>query len=398
MPRENLIQLRRGTTAQWTSSNPTLADGEPALNATTGRVKVGDGSTAWNDLPYSDTRVVELTIPHNLEPGRESAPVSITNAGDLVALLPSVGRESGRNDVVIDVIDRAGDSLLGGDELTVPAGHPVGTFLTLAEPAAVDADSTLRAKVKSTGARLQVSPAGAPWQLGSAIRAKPQILRHPDASPRTQTFCFLRVAKTADTLAQTVTPTGTGWTLVGVATRLENDHSVFMFHREDDGTTGPGPSDSWEFVIDDGLTGYYTEATVLAYNGCTPLLDPVMAAAPNGLIYTEHFVGSGLVAPVGGLLVRVAVSVPPSEIVPTFVSDTADDMTPRLGVDAPNRWLVADETVAAGTIDARAWYAHDGAPTRTGSASDISFLLEPAAFSSLPGADLSVTALIRETS
>ena len=47
------IQYRRGTAAEWTSANPTLAQGEPALETDTGFLKIGDGVTAWNGLPYA---------------------------------------------------------------------------------------------------------------------------------------------------------------------------------------------------------------------------------------------------------------------------------------------------------------------------------------------------------
>lgn len=47
------IQYRRGTAAQWTSANPTLAVGEPGYETDTGKFKVGNGSTAWTSLAYS---------------------------------------------------------------------------------------------------------------------------------------------------------------------------------------------------------------------------------------------------------------------------------------------------------------------------------------------------------
>jgi len=47
------IRLRRGTAAEWTSANPVLAAGEAGVETDTGKMKVGDGSTAWNALGYS---------------------------------------------------------------------------------------------------------------------------------------------------------------------------------------------------------------------------------------------------------------------------------------------------------------------------------------------------------
>ncbi len=52
MPRETNIQIRRGTASDWASVNPTLASGEMAIENDTRRWKVGDGSTAWNELRY----------------------------------------------------------------------------------------------------------------------------------------------------------------------------------------------------------------------------------------------------------------------------------------------------------------------------------------------------------
>lgn len=51
MPTE--IQLRRGTGAQWTATNPTLAPGEPGVETDTGKLKLGDGVTAWTSLAYA---------------------------------------------------------------------------------------------------------------------------------------------------------------------------------------------------------------------------------------------------------------------------------------------------------------------------------------------------------
>jgi hypothetical protein len=46
------IQLRRGTTAEWVASNPTLSEGEVGVETDTKKLKVGDGLTVWSSLPY----------------------------------------------------------------------------------------------------------------------------------------------------------------------------------------------------------------------------------------------------------------------------------------------------------------------------------------------------------
>jgi hypothetical protein len=47
------LQLRRGNAAQWTAANPLLAEGEMAVELDTGKFKVGNGITYWNQLDYN---------------------------------------------------------------------------------------------------------------------------------------------------------------------------------------------------------------------------------------------------------------------------------------------------------------------------------------------------------
>ncbi|MFN6965222.1 MAG: hypothetical protein ACK4S4_15860 [Pyrinomonadaceae bacterium] len=49
------FQLKRDTAADWAARNPKLLDGEPGVETDTGRMKIGDGETLWNDLAYWGT-------------------------------------------------------------------------------------------------------------------------------------------------------------------------------------------------------------------------------------------------------------------------------------------------------------------------------------------------------
>lgn len=51
------IKHRRDTSANWSSQNPILSEGEIGVDTTINRMKVGDGTTTWNNLPYVDTQV-----------------------------------------------------------------------------------------------------------------------------------------------------------------------------------------------------------------------------------------------------------------------------------------------------------------------------------------------------
>ena len=47
------FKLKRGTASRWAEVNPILAQGEPGFILDENRLKIGDGQTAWNDLPYA---------------------------------------------------------------------------------------------------------------------------------------------------------------------------------------------------------------------------------------------------------------------------------------------------------------------------------------------------------
>lgn len=46
------VIIRHGSAALWKSTNPLLASGEPGIETDTKKMKVGDGVTKWNSLPY----------------------------------------------------------------------------------------------------------------------------------------------------------------------------------------------------------------------------------------------------------------------------------------------------------------------------------------------------------
>jgi hypothetical protein len=74
------IQVRRGTAAQWTSTNPTLAAGELGAETDTNKIKCGNGSTAWNSLPYiaSDGDITGVTAGTGLSGGGTTGTVTVS--------------------------------------------------------------------------------------------------------------------------------------------------------------------------------------------------------------------------------------------------------------------------------------------------------------------------------
>lgn len=59
-----IIQFKRGVAARWAELNPVLQAGEPGFVTDENRLKIGDGITAWNDLPYQGENSVVNASTH----------------------------------------------------------------------------------------------------------------------------------------------------------------------------------------------------------------------------------------------------------------------------------------------------------------------------------------------
>lgn len=67
------IKLRRDTAANWTAANPVLGAGEPGYDTTNGKLKIGNGTTAWNFLPYFDDKVTDFSaVATNIVPDADN--------------------------------------------------------------------------------------------------------------------------------------------------------------------------------------------------------------------------------------------------------------------------------------------------------------------------------------
>lgn len=67
-PTKVKFQLRRDNTCDWIAVNPVLQLGEPGFESDTYKLKIGDGVTPWNCLPYigGETMVFNGGGPANI--------------------------------------------------------------------------------------------------------------------------------------------------------------------------------------------------------------------------------------------------------------------------------------------------------------------------------------------
>jgi hypothetical protein len=79
------IQFRRGTAAEWTAANPTLAAGEAGYETDTAKFKLGTGNTVWNSLDYAG--VNQSDIEDAVNAVIDSAPNALNTLNELAAAL-----------------------------------------------------------------------------------------------------------------------------------------------------------------------------------------------------------------------------------------------------------------------------------------------------------------------
>jgi hypothetical protein len=86
------IQIRRGTTSQWSTTNPILASGELGLDTDLKRMKTGNGTTAWNSLPFEIPEIKDFTatIPTTGWSGSGPFTIAVTVNGILSTDKPLV--------------------------------------------------------------------------------------------------------------------------------------------------------------------------------------------------------------------------------------------------------------------------------------------------------------------
>lgn len=143
------IQVRRGTASQWTSTNPVLAAGELGFESDTNKLKIGNGSSAWNSLSYIATgaagTVTSITAGTGLSGGTItntgtialSTPVSVANGGTGISSFGSgvatwLGTPSSAN-LAAAVTDETGSgALVFGTSPTISGATLTNAIITQA--------------------------------------------------------------------------------------------------------------------------------------------------------------------------------------------------------------------------------------------------------------------------
>lgn len=141
MQMANKMQIRRDSATNWTSTNPTLSQGEMGYELNTGKLKIGNGVDAWVDLDYfddqngsyNDLRDLPFSDPPNVS--------DIANAAS----------ETYVNNAITALKAGAGSALDTLNELATALGNDANFSATMTTQLGLKANSASLSTVATTG-------------------------------------------------------------------------------------------------------------------------------------------------------------------------------------------------------------------------------------------------------
>jgi hypothetical protein len=160
----DLIQLRRDTAANWTSANPTLSQGEQGYETDTGKMKIGDGSTAWTSLAYfvdssayatsSDITTAVSTKANTADLATVATSGSYDDLSDqpTIPSIDGLATETYVDTAVSNLVDAAPGTLDTLNELAAALGDDADFATTTATSIGLKANTADLATVATTGA------------------------------------------------------------------------------------------------------------------------------------------------------------------------------------------------------------------------------------------------------
>jgi hypothetical protein len=112
------IQIRRDTASNWEANNPTLAIGEAGFVTDLNKIKLGNGSSAWNSLNYLEvTNADKLKTARTITLGGDLSGSASFDGSENITITASVASESSVNSLTgtaneIEVSASVGDVVL----------------------------------------------------------------------------------------------------------------------------------------------------------------------------------------------------------------------------------------------------------------------------------------------
>lgn len=181
MPAQTVIKLRRDTSANWESVDPTLTAGEIAFDTTAMKFKVGDGTSAWTDLDYSsdpESVVSDLqTFASNAASTAQSAAISSANSysDSLAENYDSAGSAAAALDSAETYADGAASTAVSNHNDDTTSVHGIADTTVLLTTAGGTLTSYLTLHADPTQA-LHAATKEYVDNIATGVATKPQVL------------------------------------------------------------------------------------------------------------------------------------------------------------------------------------------------------------------------------
>lgn len=137
----NKMQIRRDSATNWTSTNPTLSQGEMGYELNTGKLKIGNGIDAWVDLDYFDDQNGSYNDLRDLPFSNPPNVSDIANAAS----------ETYVNNAITALKAGAGSALDTLNELATALGNDANFSATMTTQLGLKANSSSLSTVATTG-------------------------------------------------------------------------------------------------------------------------------------------------------------------------------------------------------------------------------------------------------
>jgi hypothetical protein len=127
------LQLRRGLASEWTTANPILASGEIGVELDTTKIKIGNGTSSWNNLPYGLEQVSlqDATTAGNTTDKSISITNSAISINSLTGALTVAGGVGVGGNLNVDGTVVVGNTFLPVGNGVVDIGSPTARFGTV---------------------------------------------------------------------------------------------------------------------------------------------------------------------------------------------------------------------------------------------------------------------------